>query len=102
VPAAGRWREVLICLQVATTTTLLIGAGLLAKTFVTLRSIDLGFERDNLFTAQVALPESRYSTDEDRIWFVRSWVESLQSIPGVTLVQNRFLESEIGGVPSYN
>jgi len=82
VPAASRWRECLICLQVATTTTLLIGVGLLAKTFITLRSIDLGFERDNLFTAQVALPERRYSTDEDRIRFARSWVESLQRIPG--------------------
>jgi predicted permease len=82
VPTASRWREGLIFLQVATTSTLLIGAGLLAKSFVTLRSIDLGFQHDNLFTAQVALPERHYSADEDRIRFARSWVESLKRIPG--------------------
>jgi predicted permease len=82
VPSAGRWREALIGLQVATTATLLIGAGLLVKSFTTLRSVDLGFEPDHLFTAQVALPESRYSTGEDRTRFARLWVESLKRIPG--------------------
>jgi putative ABC transport system permease protein len=82
MPAAGRWREALIGLQVATTATLLIGAGLLAKSFVTLRSVDPGFKHDNLFTAQVALPERRYRTEDDRIRFARAWVESLKRIPG--------------------
>lgn len=82
VQSAGRWREALIGLQVATTATLLIGAGLLAKSFTTLRSVDLGFERDHLFTAQVALPESRYSTNEERVRFTRLWVERLKGIPG--------------------
>ena len=82
VPGAGRWREALIGLQVATTATLLIGAGLLVKSFTTLRSVDLGFERDHLFTAQVALPESRYKTDQDRTRFAQLWVERLKRIPG--------------------
>ena len=62
MPAAGRWREGLIILQVSTTLTLLIGAGLLAKSFMRLRSVDLGFAHENLFTAQVALPETRYES----------------------------------------
>ena len=82
MPATGRWRDALIVLQVATTSTLLVGAGLLAKSFVTLRSVDPDFEHDHLFTAQVALPESRYGTDEDRIRFARSCLESLKRIPG--------------------
>jgi predicted permease len=82
VPGAGRWRGVLIALQVATTATLLIGAGLLVKSFTTLRSVDLGFDRDHLFTAQVALPHSRYKTDADYARFAQLWVERLKRIPG--------------------
>ncbi|HSW51476.1 MAG TPA: ABC transporter permease [Bryobacteraceae bacterium] len=81
---AGRWREVLIGLQVALTATMLVSAGLLLKSLAALHSIDLGFERTGLFTAQVVLPESRYRKPEERARFAARLVDRLKSIPGVS------------------
>jgi putative ABC transport system permease protein len=80
---AGRWRDALIGFQVALTATLLISAGLLLKSLAALRSIDLGFERAHVTTAQVVLPESRYRTPKECTRFAELWVDRLRSIPGV-------------------
>ena len=80
---ARRWRDALISIQVAVTVTVLIAAGLLLRSFATLRSVDLGFEHARLFTAQVVLPEVRYRTPEDYASFARLWIERLKTIPGV-------------------
>ena len=80
---ARRWRDALISIQVAVTVMVLIAAGLLLRSFATLRSVDLGFEHARLIAAQVVLPEARYRTAEDQARFAQAWIDRLKTIPGV-------------------
>jgi putative ABC transport system permease protein len=65
----SRWRlslsSLLVVLEVALTLILLIGSGLLLKSFVELRSAKLGFNADHVLTASVTLPEASYSSMAD-------------------------------------
>lgn len=79
-----RWADGLVALQVALTAIVLVAAGLLFKSFIVLRNVPLGFDRENIITVNVDLPEARFRTKEDRARFGDAWVERLLSIPGVT------------------
>lgn len=78
-----RW---LVSGQIALAVVLLIGSGLLLRTFNALRAVDLGFEPSGVVTMQVNLPISNYS-DADA---VRAFIEDLElrlsAVPGVTAV----------------
>jgi putative ABC transport system permease protein len=80
---ARRWANVLVAAQVGVTVVVLVAAGLLLKSFVLLRSLDVGFAHERILTAQVVLPESVYRTREEQTRFAREWVERLNAIPGV-------------------
>ena len=82
-PAARRWSGALVALEVGVTAMVLVSAGLLLKSFLSLRSLDLGFAREGLMTAQVVLPDERYAKDEGRARFVAEWLARLNAIPGV-------------------
>jgi putative ABC transport system permease protein len=56
----ARGRRLLIAGELALTTMLLVGAGLMVKSLVRLQEVDLGFRSSNLLTAQVHLPGPRY------------------------------------------
>jgi putative ABC transport system permease protein len=62
---------------------LLVGSGLLLKSFLRLQSTDLGFNSKNVLTGQVALPSSKYSTKEQEIQFYQQLFERTKSYPGV-------------------
>jgi hypothetical protein len=53
-------RHVLITTEIALSLVLVIGAGLLIKSFVRLTSVDPGFHVQHLITARISLPESQY------------------------------------------
>src|SRR4029079_16841257 len=58
---SGRWsRQVLVVGEVALGVVLLVGAGLLVRTFVHLRSLNPGFEPSHVVTAMVSLQDARY------------------------------------------
>lgn len=78
-----RWNGALVGVQVAITTVVLVTAGLLFKSFALLRSLDPGFARERILTAQVVLPEARYPGKRDQARFAREWTARLNSIPGV-------------------
>lgn len=78
-----RVRDALVVVQVALSLVLLVGAGLLLRSFWLLQRVDLGFAPERLVTAQITLPVDRYSSrvDVDRFW--TEWLHRLRQLPGV-------------------
>src|SRR5262249_1149273 len=62
---------------------LLVGAGLLVRSFAHVMAADAGFHPGGVLVASVPLPESRFPEDAKRADFVRLAVERLQAMPGV-------------------
>ena len=79
----NRVRSVLVAAQVALSMVLLIGSGLLIRSFMRLRMVDPGFGPKNTLTAKTFLPPAIYPQPADRIAFYRSALQHLQSVPGV-------------------
>ncbi|HJR59226.1 MAG TPA: ABC transporter permease [Vicinamibacterales bacterium] len=80
----GVTRAALVIGETAVALMLLVGAGLLIKSFARLQQVDPGFERENVLTAQLSLPATRYATPADRAAFWSRLLEKAQQIPGVT------------------
>lgn len=79
----ARLRSGLVIGQMAVTLVLLIGAGLMAKSFWTLMNVSPGFRTDQLLIARLSLPRARYG-DAARIGaFQRQLLEQVRSLPGV-------------------
>jgi putative ABC transport system permease protein len=68
---------------VALSLTLLIGAGLLMRSFVALREVPLGLQAGHVFQAFVPLPPDRYKTPEQAAAFFRPLLARLKALPGV-------------------
>lgn len=81
-PSRSRLLDGLVVLEIALSAVLLVGSVLLVRTFLNLRSIDLGFEAGGLVTANVVLPEARYGTAEPQSRFFRDVVAELGRTPG--------------------
>jgi putative ABC transport system permease protein len=79
----NRLRSGLITAEVAFSVVLLVGAGLLLKSFEHLQSVAPGFDPHNLLTMQVTLPSVRYSDSRSRIVFFGQLAERLSQIAGV-------------------
>ena len=82
----NRARSVLVAAQVALSMVLLIGSGLLIRSFMRLRTVAPGFDAKNTLTAQTFLPPSSFPQPADRIAFYQNALQRLQSIPGVESV----------------
>ena len=78
-----RARNVLVVCQIALALVLLVGAGLLLRTFDRLRSVDLGVRTSNVLTFAVHLPMGRYGDAEQRARFHRDFQARLAALPGV-------------------
>src|SRR5688572_12471350 len=74
----------LVVTELALALILLLGAGLLVRSFAQLTAIDLGFDRENVLTARVNLPRSVYRTEPQTTSFYQQLFERLKSLPGVT------------------
>jgi putative ABC transport system permease protein len=83
--SAGRQsvRSALVVLETTLALVLLVGAGLLLKSFLRLQTVDPGFQYKNVVTANVSLPQSKYSTDSQKIQFFDQLLERIQSVRGV-------------------
>ena len=75
-------RSLLVVCEIASCVVLLIGAGLLVRSFVRLASVNPGFRPDHILTMQIALPKTRYS-GLDVALFYKRLIERLQTLPGV-------------------
>ena len=78
-----RLRRWLLSLEVGLTVILLVGAGLLLKSYERLRSVDMGCVTKNVLTMQFSLPEEKYSQPVQRANFFSDLIERVRSLPGV-------------------
>jgi predicted permease len=79
----NRVRSLLVVIEVALALVLLIGAGLMMKSFWRLREVRPGFDSHNLLTMQITLPEAKYEEPEEQSLFFHQLLERVQSIPGI-------------------
>ena len=79
-----RLRSSLVVAQVALALVLLVGSGLMARSFVQLRGIDLGFDPIGTMTFRVGFPEAEYPDPHQVAQFQRVLQERLAAIPGVS------------------
>ena len=76
-------RGAFVVSQLALTLVLLIGAGLMTRSFIRLVNVKLGFNPKNVLTMRVELPRSRYQKGEQRAQFFGQLLERVKSIPGI-------------------
>jgi len=79
-------RAALVVGQVALAFILLVGSGLLIESFLRANRVNPGFNPDNVLTAHLSLPGSRYGEDADVRGFVQRLMEGVRSLPGVRQV----------------
>jgi putative ABC transport system permease protein len=84
--ARFRGRNALVVSQTAFALVLIVGAGLMARSFWNLTQVDAGFDAGGLLTFQIALPEASYPTRESTAAFHSSLLARLRSLPGVDRV----------------
>src|SRR5207237_689043 len=78
-----RLRKGLLAMEVGLTVMLLIGAGLLLKSYGQLRSSSLGCVTDNVLTMRFSLPEEKYAQPSQRVSFFESLLERVRALPGI-------------------
>jgi len=76
-------RKTLLTAEIALTVILLVSAGLLFKSFLHLRTSDLGCATGHVLTMEYGLPEKQYDTREKVIAFHQSFLERVRRLPGV-------------------
>jgi putative ABC transport system permease protein len=81
--ARQRLRSTFVVVELAVALVLLVGAGLLIKTFWKLRSVEPGFNPDHVVTMRVELPETRYKEIPPQTRFRKQVLAGMNSLPGV-------------------
>ena len=79
----GVLRSLLVVAETALALVLLVGAGLLVRSFVALQAVDPGFDPDGLLTFRVAVPQSKYAEPAQIAAFYSQALDRLQALPGV-------------------
>src|SRR5262245_52058992 len=77
------WRDSLVVAEVALGLMLLIGAGLMIRSFGSLVNVRPGFNPENVLTGRVSLTRAAYEDHEERLRYVNQTLERLRSLPGV-------------------
>ncbi|MEJ2205245.1 MAG: ABC transporter permease [Gemmatimonadota bacterium] len=81
-----RTRSALVVAQVGLALVLMIGSGLMARSFAALSAVDPGFESEDRLVFRVSLPSAEYPDVESATLFYRAVEERMAAIPGVTSV----------------
>jgi predicted permease len=80
----GGWtRRLLVVGEVALGVVLLVGAGLLTRTFLSLQNLSPGFDLTNVVTGAASLEDSRYQTAEQATQLFDRTLEKIRALPGV-------------------
>ncbi|MGB7284780.1 MAG: ABC transporter permease [Candidatus Acidiferrum sp.] len=96
----GRLRDAVVVLEVALSLTLLVGAGLLMRSFVALHEVHLGLQPDHIFVVRLPLPADRYKTAEQVAGFFRPLLLRLKALPGIVDATETSTLPPYGGIRS--
>ncbi len=77
------WRNSLVVAEVALGLVLLIGAGLMIRSFGVLMNVSPGFDPENVLTGRISMTRAAYENPEERVRYVNQTLESLKALPGV-------------------
>ena len=80
---AHGFRSALVVVQLSVSVALLVGAGLLTKSFFRMQQSGTGFNVESVWTARIALPAARYESPEARALLLERSLEELAALPGV-------------------
>jgi len=78
-----RLRSLMMVSEIALSFMLLVGAGLLIKSFMRLRDVSPGFNPDNVLSLRTSLPGSRYPVGQPRVQMLGQVLDQMKSLPGV-------------------
>jgi putative ABC transport system permease protein len=81
-----RLRHMFVMAEIAIAVVLLVGAGLMLRSFGALRRVNPGFDSSNVLTMRVQLPGARYAEDAQRIRFFHDLTTRVAAVPGVRAV----------------
>jgi len=79
----ARLRKMLLATEMGLTVVLLIGAGLLLKSYWSLRAVNLGCATDNVLTLHIALPKAHYKSAGEVTAFFEGLINDVRRLPGV-------------------
>jgi len=96
----SRLRNTLVVLEVALSLVLLVGAGLLMRTFIALRQTDLGLNPDNILVVRTPLPRAQYRTASAKQHFFQPLLQRLYTLPGVLAATETSNLPPYGGIPT--
>ncbi len=96
----AKLRNAVIVFEVALSLTLLVGAGLLMRSFAALHEVKLGLRPDHILVARLPLPQDRYKTAAQVAGFFRPLLLRLNSLPGVVSATETSTLPPYGGIPS--
>jgi len=80
---SNRLRSSLVVFEIALSLILLVGAGLLVRSFLSLLKTNPGFNPDHLMTMNLVLPAAKYKNETQRAAFYSDLVQRVQTVPGV-------------------
>ena len=86
VSASGRMRAGLVVAEIAAAVMLLVGAGLLTRTFAELQRVDVGFDTSNLLVLRITPDAARYRTGAQTADYYRRVLTSLREVPALESV----------------
>src|SRR5262249_13876262 len=75
-------RSAIVIAEIATSLVLLVGAGLLTKSFIRVVQADRGFNASHVLTMEIALPEAQYRGQKQTVFFSQV-LDHVASLPGV-------------------
>lgn len=77
------WRDSLVVSEVALSLILLVGAGLMIRSFAQLVNVPPGFDPQNVLTGRISLTKAVYEKSEERVLYINQTLERLRELPGV-------------------
>lgn len=96
----GRLRSALVVAEVALSLVLLVGAGLMMRSFFALTHVNLGFNPERILVARLPLPKGRYDTAGQKRIFFQQLLRNLAALPGVTAATETSSLPPYGGITS--
>jgi len=98
--ARHRARSALIVAEVALALVLLVGSGLMVKSFQRLRTVDPGFDPHGVLTARIDLPAAEYRDAPATLGFIQRLLERVRALPGVAAAGTTYPLPLTGSTPS--